>query len=74
MFLKLCSKMRGEISAKLVDIITLNPYSDKAHGACSLLDPDPKFGPATSIDAPSNLGLFKINSGLGTPSSRYLQS
>jgi 3-isopropylmalate/(R)-2-methylmalate dehydratase small subunit len=42
--------------------MTLNPYSERAHGACSLLEPEPKFGPATRIDAPENFGLFSIKS------------
>ena len=30
-----------------------NPASSIAHGACSRLEPDPKFGPASRIVAPA---------------------
>ena len=37
------------MSAKLELIIHFIPKSDKAHGACSLEEPQPKFLPAISI-------------------------
>ena len=38
-----------KISAKLVEIITFIPKSNKAQGACSLEEPHPKLSPATRI-------------------------
>ena len=48
-FVQLLRKM----SAKLGAMIARNPASSIAHGACSRLDPDPKFAPASRIDAPA---------------------
>jgi len=37
------------MSAKDVDIMHFIPKSERAHGACSLLEPQPKLSPATII-------------------------
>ncbi len=42
----------AKISANDGAMIARNPYSPSAHGACSRDDPQPKFLPATRIDAP----------------------
>ena len=51
------------MSAKLEEITARNPASSIAHGACSRLDPDPKFGPVIRIDAPAYRGSFNTKSG-----------
>ena len=70
-----------KISAKEGAIKTLNPASYKAHGACSLDEPQPKFSLAKRIDDPLYLESFKTKSGFnalfsqfipGTPTSKYL--
>ena len=40
-----------KMSAKLGAITALNPASSIAHGACSRLEPQPKFSPAIMIEA-----------------------
>mmetsp|Transcript_17410 Transcript_17410/g.27818 ORF Transcript_17410/g.27818 Transcript_17410/m.27818 type:complete len:291 (-) Transcript_17410:1108-1980(-) len=60
-----------KMSAKLVEIMHLNPISFRAHGACSLDDPHPKFSPAIRIGAPLYTGWFRMKSSLSLPSSSY---
>ena len=44
--------------------MTLIPKSSSAQGACSLLDPQPKFSLAINIEPSLYLGIFKTKSGL----------
>jgi hypothetical protein len=55
----------AKMSANVGAMITRNPNSPSAHGACSREEPQPKFLPATSIDAPSYRGSFSTNDGFG---------
>ena len=61
------------ISAKKLEIMTLKPYPTRAHAACSLLEPQPKLSPATSI-LPLYFELFNTNSGIRLFSLSYRQS
>src|SRR5512132_708690 len=51
------------MSARDGAITTRNPASSSAHTACSRLDPVPKFGPATRIEAPAWSGRFRTKAG-----------
>ena len=70
------------MSAKLGAINAGKPYSIRAHGACSLLEPQPKFPLVRSIVASRYLSMFSTKSRLigrsvqsipGSPRSRYRQ-
>ena len=69
-----CMQLLRKMSAKLGAMIARNPISFNAHGACSRDEPEPKLRPATRTVAPLYRGSFKMNSGFGTPSSKYRQS
>ena len=45
-------------------------FFDRAQGACSRDEPQPKLSPASSIWAPWNCGWLRTNSGRGLPSGR----
>ena len=50
--------------------MTLIPKSSKAHGACSLDDPQPKFFPVINILELLNGSLSKIKPLIGFPFSK----
>src|SRR5690348_4749358 len=56
------------MSAKLGANTTLKPKSSSDHAACSRLEPQPKFAPATRIFAFLYCGLFSTKSGFSLPS------
>src|SRR5690606_3894954 len=59
-FLKLLLK---KISAKLGASTARKPYSSSAQGACSRLEPQPKFSRASSTLAPWERGWLSTKSG-----------
>ena len=62
------------MSAKEVDTTTFIPKSDKAQGACSREEPQPKLSPATNILESRYASLFKTKSSTSDPSDLYLIS
>src|SRR4051812_12762600 len=58
------------MSAKDGAITQRIPKSRSAQGACSLLEPQPKFAPPTRIFASLYAGLFTTKSGFSDPSGR----
>ncbi|MNY73570.1 hypothetical protein D3C86_2123880 [compost metagenome] len=53
------------MSAKLGAITARKPNWSSAQGACSRLEPQPKFLRAIRMDAPWKRGWFSTKSGLG---------
>ena len=70
---KLFSSLFLCMSAKKLLITTLKPYPAMAHAACSRLEPQPKFLPATRM-TPPYFGSLSTKSFFKEPSLLYLQS
>ena len=56
-----------KMSANDGAMTTRKPASCSAHAACSRDEPQPKFTPATSTDAPAYCGWFSTNDGFALP-------
>ena len=69
----LLSALLRKMSAKKLDTTARNPAPSMAHAACSRLEPQPKFFPATII-SPLYTGEFITKPALGLPSLSYRQS